>query len=254
MALGAVQIAILALGALSLGFSAWAIRADAPLSWEWAVPAPMERGGAPEFETVLDHAPETGIAHSPSIILGDHGMSILWFAGSQEAKADVDVVGVDIAPSGAVSPITPRLTSAALADAFEPRQLVITLGNTVQADGVQDTLYTTAVSVGGWAMASVAEVRMGPEGPHFARKLDLSPLLNRSFLVKSPMTHYADGSHALPAYFEMGSTYGALVRLDAWGRVRDMARMAGPMKAIQPTLITPKANKAAIRAQQQPTQ
>ncbi|MEX1235683.1 MAG: exo-alpha-sialidase [Roseovarius sp.] len=239
-----VPIAVLALGALSLCLSAWAIRRDVPLMWEWAVPAPMDRGGAPVFATVLDHAPETGIAHSPSIILKDQGMSVLWFAGSQEAQADVDVVGVDITPDGAASPITPRLTSAALAEAFEPRQLVVTLGNTVQRDGGKDTLYTTAVSVGGWAMASVAEVQMAPEGPVHARKLDLSPLLNRSFLVKSPMVAYADGSHALPAYFEMGSTYGALVRLDGHGRVRDMRRMTGPMKAIQPMIVPLDAARA----------
>ncbi|MFX0546300.1 exo-alpha-sialidase [Roseovarius sp. S1116L3] len=237
MALGAVQIAVLALGALSLGLSAWAIWRDVPLAWEWAVPAVLERGGAPVFETVLDHAPQTGIAHSPAIILNDGGMSVLWFAGSQEAQADVDVVGVDIESDGTVSALTPRLTSAALGDAFEPRQLVVTLGNTVQRDGVEDTLYTTAVSVGGWAMASVADVRMGPDGPLRARKLNLSPLLNRSFLVKSPMVGYADGSHALPAYFEMGSTYGALVRLDGAGHVRDLRRMAGPMKAIQPMIV-----------------
>ena len=237
MALGAVQIAVLALGVLSLGLSALAIARDQPLSWKWAVPVPIERGGAPLFETVLDYTAETGIAHSPAVILNGAGASILWFAGSQEAQADVDIVGVDIAVDGAVSDIRPRLTRSGLADAFEPRQLVVTLGNTVQNDGTEDALYTTAVSVGGWAMASVADVRMGPDGPLSARKLNLSPLLNRSFLVKSPMVAYADGSHALPAYFEMGATYGALVRLDGRGRVRDMRRMPARMKAIQPMIV-----------------
>lgn len=237
MAFGAVQIAVLALTVFSLGLSALAIRRDAPLTWEWALPAVMERGGAPVFETVLDYTAETGIAHSPAVFVNKDGASILWFAGSQEAQADVDVVGVDIGADGAVSEITPRLTTSALGDAFEPRQLVVTLGNTVQNDGAADTLYTTAVSVGGWAMASIAEVQMGPQGPLHARKLNLSPLLNRSFLVKSPMASYADGSFALPAYFEMGATYGALVRLDGEGRVRDMRRMPGRMKAIQPMIV-----------------
>ncbi|MFD0860351.1 exo-alpha-sialidase [Roseovarius aquimarinus] len=245
MAFGAVQIAILALGAVSLGLSAWAIRRDAPLGWEFAQPAAIERGGAPHFETVLDHVPESGIAHSPAIVLTEAGMSVLWFAGSQEAQADVDVVGVDIGPEGALSPVTPRLTSVALGDAFEPRQLVVTLGNTVEREGAAGRLYTTVVSVGGWAMASVAEVEMGADGPRHARKLNLSPLLNRSFLVKSPMVAYADGTHALPAYFEMGGTYGALVRLDGQGRVRDMRRIDGPMKAIQP-MIVPLGSERAV--------
>lgn len=237
MALGAAQIAVLALGLLSLGLSALALRWDQPLSWEWAAPVAMEQGGAPYFETVLDYTAETGIAHAPAVILRESGASILWFAGSREAQPDVEIVGVDVAADGTVSRVTPRVTSKGLADAFEPRQLVVTLGNSVQNDSAEAALYTTAVSVGGWAMASIADVRMGADGPLSARKLSLSPLLNRSFLVKSPMVGYADGSHALPAYFEMGATYGALVRLDAQGRVRDMRRMPSKMKAIQPMIV-----------------
>src|SRR5690606_21726653 len=95
-----------------------------------------------------------------------------------------------------------------------------------------------------WAMASIADVRMGPDGPMRARKLNLSPLLNRSFLVKSPMVGYADGSHALPAYFEMGATYGALVRLDGQGRVGDLRRMPAKMKAIQAMIVPLDAKRA----------
>lgn len=238
-----MQIAILGLAALSVGLSAWAIRRDVPLAWEWAVPAPLPVGDAPFFETVLDYTAPTGEAHSPGIILREDGYSILWFEGSQEARADVDIVGVDISEDG-VSTVTPRVTRGGLSDAFEPRQLVVTLGNTVQNDSIRDALYATVVSVGGWAMASVADVRMGPDGPKVARKLNLSPLLSRSFLVKSPLVGYADGSHALPAYFEMGQTYGALVRLDGQGRVRDMRRMTGPMKAIQPMVVPLDAQRA----------
>jgi len=69
--------------------------------------------------------------------------------------------------------------------------------------------------------------------------------LNRSFLVKSPMVAYADGSHGLPAYFEMGSTYGALVRFDDTGRVRDQRRMAGDgVKPIQPMVVPLNADRA----------
>ncbi|MCQ0094122.1 exo-alpha-sialidase [Roseovarius sp. M141] len=241
---GAMQIAILGLAALSVGLSAWAIRRDVPLAWDWAVPAPLAQGGAPMFETVLEYSASAGEAHSPGIVLRDGGYSILWFEGSQEARADVDIVGVDIGADG-VSPVTPRVTRGGLSDAFEPRQLVVTLGNTVQNDAAPDALYATVVSVGGWAMASVADVRLGPDGPKVARKLNLSPLLNRSFLVKSPMVGYADGSHALPAYFEMGQTYGALVRLDGQGRVRDMRRMTGPMKVIQP-MVVPLDSRRAV--------
>jgi predicted neuraminidase len=86
-------------------------------------------------------------------------------------------------------------------------------------------------------MASIADVQMGDNGPVSARKLNLSPFLNRSHLVKSPMVGYADGSQALPAYFEMGGTHGTLVRFGSEGRVRDTRRIAGPGKMIQPMIV-----------------
>ncbi len=241
--MGVVQIAILGLTALSLGLSAWAIRRDVPLSWEWAAPVPLAPGEAPVFKTILDYKAPEGEAHSPAIVLNEVDYSILWFEGSQEAQADVDIVGVDIRSEGA-GPVTPRVTRGALSDAFEPRQLVVTLGNKIENELAPDALYATVVSVGGWAMASVADVRMGPEGPIAARKLNLSPLLNRSFLVKSPKVSYADGSYGLPAYFEMGQAYGALVRLDGQGRVRDLRRMTGRMNAIQPMIVPLDAQRA----------
>ena len=90
----------------------------------------------------------------------------------------------------------------------------------------------------GWAAASVARVILGPGGPLRAEKLSLSPMLNRSALVKSPMLAYADGSHALPAYFEMGQMHGLLVRFHPDGRVADTRRMDGAgLNPIQPMIV-----------------
>lgn len=90
-------------------------------------------------------------------------------------------------------------------------------------------------------MASVVDVPKGGA----ARKLNLSPVLGRSNLVKSPMVRFADGSTGLPAYFEMGSTFGLLARFDCDGRVRDTRRMAGAGKPIQP-MIVPLSETRAI--------
>lgn len=234
--MGALQIAICALAALSLCLSAWAIRRDVPLGWQLAPPAPVDLDAAPAFRTVLDYTAPSGQAHSPAVILQEGGYRIAWFEGSEEAKADVDILVSEVVEGVAQRPER-LLTRGALGAALVPRQAVITLGNTIQNDALEDALYATVVSVGGWAMASVADVRMGAAGPVAARKLNLSPLLNRSFLVKSSMLAYADDTPAVPAYFEMGRTYGALVRLDAGGRVRDMIRMPGRMKAIQPMIV-----------------
>ena len=238
--MGAVQLAILGLGLVSLCLSVWAIRADAALSWRFMVPEAVAPEGEPVFETVFDYTAETGQAHSPGILVREEGFTIIWFEGSEEAQADVDIhyTGFERDTEGWLRGTTGLLvTRGGLARVMAPRQIVVTLGNTIENEAVRDGLYATVASVGGWAMASVVDVRAPGGQPSRARKLDLSPVLGRSNLVKSPMVEYADGSYGLPAYFEMGSTFGVLARLDKAGRVRDTRRMNGFGKPIQPMVV-----------------
>jgi len=242
------SLAILALAGLSLCLSLWSIRRDVPLNWRFARPEALPDTRTPRFETLLEYTIPEGQAHAPAIVQDGNGFLVIWFQGSAEAKPDVDIFAVHFTREGEVwngSEPARHLTREALARALEPRQLVVTLGNTIQNDAAPGHLYTTAVSVGGWAMAAIADVATGARGPVRASKLNLSPILNRSFLVKSPMVSYADGSHALPVYFEMGATYGALVRFDARGRVRDQRRMSGSgIKAVQPMIVPLDATRA----------
>lgn len=246
--MGIAQLIILALAGLSVLLSAVAIRRDVPPDWRFAVPEALPPNGVPRFETVFDYTAPAGQAHSPSIVLQPDGFDVLWFEGSQEAQADVDIHHAALRRNAGAWQVTARgerITRSQLGAASVPRQLVVTLGNTVDNERRSGDVYATVVSVGGWAMASVADVRMEADGPRSARKLNLSPFLNRSHLVKSPMVDFADGSLGLPAYFEMGATHGVLVRLDAEGRVRDTARIAGAGKPIQP-MIVPLSETRAI--------
>ncbi len=226
----------LLLAGVSVALSLWAIARDRPLEWRFAVPEPVAPEGAPFFGTVLNYAPESGQAHSPGIVVEEGGFRVLWFEGSAEAQADVDVLGARFEPVDGVWQQTetgPYLTRAGLSKAMEPAQIVVTLGNTIENEARPGGLWATVASVGGWAMASIVDVAR--DGP--ARRLDLSPVLGRSNLVKSPMVAFADGSMGLPAYFEMGSTFGLLARFDENGRVRDTRRMAGWGKPIQPMIV-----------------
>lgn len=247
--MGAVQVGILALTLLSLGLSGYAIWRDKGLDWSFAVATPPEPQGAPRFETVFDYAVDQGVAHAPAIALHEDGADIVWFQGSSEAQPDVEIHRARLtrSPEGGWQADAPAaiITSPELGHAFAPQQLVVTLGNTIENEAKPGNLYATVVSVGGWAMASIADVTMQDGGPVAARKLTLSPFLNRSFLVKSPMVAYADGSYGLPAYFEMGRTYGALIRFDHSGRVRDQRRMTGQgVKPIQPMVVPLDADRA----------
>lgn len=238
--MGAAQILILGLAGLSLFLSAVAIRRDTPLNWRFAAPKGVPAQGAPKFATVFEHDITKGQAHAPSLIITDTGFDLLWFEGSAEAQADVDIYHARFehdSEDWKTVDQGPCITRAGLGDVMEPEQLVVTLGNTIENEAHPGHVFATAVSVGGWAMASVADVKLGPDGPVWARKLNLSPFLNRSHLVKTPMVAFADGSHGLPAYFEMGTTHGTLVRFDEAGRVRDTAPMRGAGKAIQPMIV-----------------
>lgn len=246
--LGAAQLVILGLGLVSLGLSFWAIRADAALSWKFVVPEVVAPEGEPVFDTVFDYTADIGQAHSPGILVREEGFTIMWFEGSEEAQADVDIhyTGFERDTEGWMRGTTGLLvTRGGLAKVMEPGQIVVTLGNTIENEAVRDGLYATVASVGGWAMASVVDVRAPGGRAVRGRKLNLSPVFGRSNLVKSPMVAYQDGSFGLPAYFEMGSTFGVLARLDRQGRVRDTRRMNGFGKPIQP-MVVPLSESRAV--------
>lgn len=236
-----VTVFVLILALVSLGFTALAWRREARLVWRFQAPEVIKPVQPPRFEQIFDYSAETGQAHSPSILLDEGDVVLAWFEGSEEAQADVDIWAARLSPGPErwhASAPGLMVTRGELSDVFAPEQLVVTLGNTVEDEATPHSLFATAVSVGGWAMASIARVRMGPGGPEAAEKLNLSPFLNRSFLVKSPMIAMADGSHALPAYFEMGATYGSFIRFDARGRVCDARRISGQQnKPIQPMVV-----------------
>lgn len=239
--MGAASGFVLLLALISIVLSLKAYRQDRPLIWRFKVPDTIPVSGSARFERLLDYSAVAGQAHSPAIVLQDDGFAITWFEGSEEAQADVDIYAVRfrLGPDGwQGSPPGLLVTRQELSEVFEPRQLVVTLGNTVENEARTNSIFATVVSIGGWAMASVADLRFDANGVEWARKLNLSPFLNRSHLVKSPMVTMADGSFALPAYFEMGQTYGSFVRFDGAGRVRDSRRIPGrDNKPIQPMII-----------------
>lgn len=235
------RFAILLIMLMCLGLGGYGHATRTQLDWRFVVeesPNPAET--EPVFGTVFEYAPVTGEAHSPAIRLTGDGFSLIWFEGSRESANDVRIMETRYTRDGDSYVATlpaPILDRHDLGRAFYPSQLVMTLGNTIENQSHHNALYATVVSLGGWAMASVADVRLGAHGPEHARKLNLSPLLNRSHLVKSPMVRYADGHHALPVYFEMGNSFSEVARIGPSGRVVDKARIPQSFRGIQPLLV-----------------
>ncbi|MEQ9693850.1 sialidase family protein [Shimia sp. SDUM112013] len=229
-----------ALTVASVALSGLAVATHAPLDWAFEVaPVPVS-DAEPMFETVFDYTSQAGAAHAPAVRNFDDGFSLIWFDGTRESHEDV-VIKESRFSKGAdgwthTDPL-PLLSKEEMSAVSEPRQAILSLGNTIAQHSDPNTLFATVVSAGGWAAASIARVTVDGDTVTGTKKLSLSPFLNRSHLVRSPTLSYADGSVAIPAYFEMGNSFGELVRLDAEGHVRDKRRMTQGRFGIQPVIV-----------------
>ena len=203
----------------------------------------LDSSEAPKFQTVFDYAFQNGDAHAPALRILSNGFSIIWFEGSREGKSDVQIMETRFeAPAWSSSGKHVLLNSSGVSKAM-PGQTVSTLGNTIQFGNSPGRLLATVVSIGGWAMAQVADVTVG-DMPTTVNKLNLTPLLNRSYLVKSPTVPMIAGLTGLPTYFEMGNAFSTFALLDESGRVRDNYRISQGQNAIQPTILPISKNQA----------
>jgi predicted neuraminidase len=218
------------------------------LIWEFSVAAPVhESQEEPRVNTVFDYSSPAGTAHSPAIVLHPDGFSLVWFDGTRESHEDVVIKQARFTKSDlgwANNNPNVYFDKEALSKKTTPRQIILSLGNTVQYGDEQNAALATIVSIGGWAAASISKVDFIDGLPAAVRKLSLSPFLNRSHLVRAPTVAYADGSVAIPAYFELGNAFGELVRLDKDGYVRDKRRMSQGRFAIQPMIVPLDAKNA----------
>lgn len=238
----------------SLVLTAYVSFTEETLSWEFAVSEPVAKGGDPMFETVFDYASHPASAHSAAISIFEDRARVQWFEGTRESHEDVVIKSVNIIPSDGLAgwkatELGHFVDRQTLAAKTWPRQEIWSLGNTIQLFEGSDSALATIVSVGGWAAASIAHVEFEGDQVSKVHKLRLSPMLNRSHLVRSSTLRYADGSVAIPAYFEMGNSFGEIVRLDKVGQVADKRRITQGRFAIQPEIVVsgPKSAVALLR-------
>jgi len=206
--------------------------------WRFETPEVATLGTGASFETVFTHTSPEGVAHAPALNVTNEGFTLVWFDGIRESHNDVKILGTTW-PGGVVETLFTRQSVSAL---MHPAQTILTLGNTVSA-GAQGGYFGTVVSLGGWAAASVALIEDAR-----ARKLNLSPILARSHLTKSPVVAMQGDMRLLPTYFEMEGAYGVTALIDAQGRVRGQGIMRGTNAAIQP-MVVPLTETRAVALQ-----
>nr|WP_231703369.1 sialidase family protein [Halopseudomonas pelagia] len=180
--------------------------------------------------------------HSSSItaLPGGNLMSV-WFAGSREGAADVEIRGARFDSStgewGDEEVLATRdMTRQAVGKPIRK------LGNPVIALAPDDRLWLfyVSVSLGGWAGSAINVMVSDDLGTTWSkpRQLITSPFINISTLVRSAPVFHQDGSIGLPVYHEFLGKFPEYLYMDADGRVVDKFRMADGTNSLQPTVVT----------------
>jgi predicted neuraminidase len=220
---------------LALAAAAW--RAPLPAAPAFKPPPPAQPDRAPpSFATALlpTAAPS---AHAATLAeLADGRIAAAWFAGTREGAADV---AVWFATLGADGWSTPQAIATRESTADATLAYVSKVGNPVlYAEGNRLHLWFVSVALGGWAGSSLNHAVSSDGGATWSppTKLQTSPFLNISTLVRAPPVPLADGGLGLPAYHEFIAKHGEWLRFTPDGGIVDKVRMVQERRTLQPAV------------------
>lgn len=215
--------------------------ADFAISDFSAIDESQQLDDIPLFEQQFASSDLDEFVHSPSVTaLPDGGLLTVWFAGSREGAADVDIRAARYDKlSGQWGPETVlvdrQLTRRAVGKPIRK------LGNPVVALAPDQRLWLfyVSVSVGGWAGSAINVMVSEDLGENWSkpRQLVTSPFVNISTLVRTSPVFHADGSIGLPVYHEFLGKFPEYLYLDAQGRIQDKFRIADGDNSLQPSVV-----------------
>jgi predicted neuraminidase len=179
--------------------------------------------------------------HSSAVTaLPDGSLMAVWFAGSREGAADVQVrsarFNVSTGEWGQEQVMATRESTQQ-----STRKYIRKLGNPVIALAPDNRLWLfyVSVSMGGWAGSAVNVMVSDDFGEHWSapRQLITSPFLNISTLVRSAPVFHIDGSIGLPVYHEFLGKFAEYLYLSADGEVIDKFRISHGKDSLQPAIV-----------------
>lgn len=191
-----------------------------------------------QFVNIDDAVPRV---HAPTATINAEGeLHSFWYAGTREGARDVAIFGARFDPTTNTW-IDHRKVIDRISSGKRTNRGVSKIGNPVaytHPDG-RVWLFYVNVSIGGWAWSTVnlATSRDGGMTFNEDKRLVTSPFFNRSTLVKSPPVNLPDGTVGLPAYHELASKHGELIKIDDNGNVIDKRRIPSTLPALQPALV-----------------
>jgi predicted neuraminidase len=179
--------------------------------------------------------------HSSAVTaLPDGSLMAVWFAGTREGAADVQVrsarFNVSTGEWGEEQVLATRESTQQ-----STRKYIRKLGNPVIALAPDNRLWLffVSVSMGGWAGSAVNVMVSDDLGMNWSapRQLITSPFLNISTLVRSAPVFHADGSIGLPVYHEFLGKFAEYLYLSADGEVIDKYRISHGNNSLQPAVV-----------------
>ena len=220
---------------LAVAAAAW--RAPAPATPEFSLPPSAAPTRAPASFAAAMLPTAAASAHAATLAeLPDGRLAAAWFAGTREGAADVAVWFATLDAGGWS---TPQAIATREGTAGATLGFVRKLGNPVlYDDGKQLHLWFVSVAIGGWAGSALNHSVSADGGRTWAPpvRLQTSPFLNISTLVRAPPLPLADGGLGLPAYHEFIAKHGEWLRFSADGRIIDKVRIAQERRTLQPAV------------------
>lgn len=196
---------------------------------------------APIFNSHFASTDLDDFVHASSITeLPGGDLLSVWFAGSREGAADVEIRSARFSAVndewGEERVLATRAsTQRALGKSIRK------LGNPVIALAPDNRLWLFYVSVsfGGWAASSINAQHSDDFGKTWTspRQLVTTPFLNISTLVRAAPVFHADGSIGLPIYHEFLGKFAEYLYLSAAGDVVDKFRISYGKNSLQPTVV-----------------
>lgn len=179
--------------------------------------------------------------HASSVAsLPDGGLMAVWFAGSREGAADVQIRGarydVEAAEWGEELILATR-ESTQLATQKHIRKL----GNPVIALAPDHRLWLfyVSVSIGGWAGSAINAMYSDDLGKSWSTPTQLitTPVFNISTLVRNAPVFHRDGTIGLPVYHEFLGKFAEYLLISPLGDVVDKSRISWGAHSLQPTVV-----------------
>ncbi|MEL7550486.1 sialidase family protein [Pseudomonas protegens] len=195
----------------------------------------------PQYNSRFVSSDLDDFVHSSSVTALPGGdLMAVWFAGSREGAADVQVRSARFdAQSGEWG--AEQVLATRESTRVGTGRYIRKLGNPVIALGPDQRLWMfyVSVSVGGWATSAINLMVSDDLGRSWSapRQLITSPFFNISTLVRAAPVFHADGAIGLPVYHEFMGKFAEYLYLSADGAVIDKFRISRGKHSLQPTIV-----------------